>query len=248
MNEEVFLEKYLVTKDNIKIAINHYYKSQDSVIILAHGWYMTKDSAVFKEMSERFFEQYDVITMDFRGHGRSQGAYTFSAKEPMDLEAVVNYAKQHYSKIYLIGFSLGAAISIIHTAKNNDIDGLIMVSPPTSFDKIEGQFWRKEAIIPTIQKFELERSLSIRPGNILLEKINPIEVIGEINSIPIMIIAGEKDPTIFPWHAEALYVKANEPKKLMIIENTIHAEDIYLSDKEKFINICTTWLSNKNTA
>ncbi len=103
----VFTEIFLQTEDNIRIAVNHYDKGRDHVVIIAHGWYMCKDSNVFKAMSEDFFENYDVITMDFRGHGKSSGFYTFSANEPKDIKTVINYAKQRYSKIGLLGFSLG---------------------------------------------------------------------------------------------------------------------------------------------
>ncbi|MCK7489148.1 MAG: hypothetical protein MZU79_02055 [Anaerotruncus sp.] len=41
---------------------------------------------------------------------------------------MVEYAKTRYKQINLIGFSLGAAISIIHTAKYKDINGLIAVT------------------------------------------------------------------------------------------------------------------------
>jgi len=238
-----FTEVFLKTDDNIKIAINHYDSKRDSVIIIAHGWYMCKDSKYFKAMSEDFFINHDVITMDFRGHGKSSGFYTFSAKEPKDLKTVVNYAKQRYSKIGLIGFSLGAAISIIHTAKYNDIDSLIAVSAPVSFDKIESRFLKKEAVIPTIEKFELFRSLSIRPGNILLNKIKPADVVQDIVSAPVLFISGGKDPTIYPWHSQELYNKSCEKKSLSIFEDDFHAEDLYINSHERFMNECNSWMS-----
>ncbi|MEI8390748.1 MAG: alpha/beta fold hydrolase [bacterium] len=238
-----FTEIFLETEDNTSIAINHYDSKRDSVIIIAHGWYMCKDSKYFKAISEDFFLNHDVITMDFRGHGKSSGLYTFSAKEPEDLKTVVNYAKQRYSKIGLIGFSLGAAISIIHTAKYNDIDSLIAVSSPVSFDKIESRFFKKEAVIPTIEKFELFRSLSVRPGNILLNKVNPLDVVQEIVSAPVLFISGAKDPTIYPWHSQELYNKSCEKKALSIFEDDFHAEDLYINSRERFMSECNSWMS-----
>lgn len=238
----IFKEKFLKTEDNIKIAINHYDKERDSVVIIAHGWYMCKDSTVFKAMSGDFFENYDVITMDFRGHGKSSGFYTFTANEPADIKAVINYAKQRYSKISLLGFSLGAAISIIHAAKHNDINSLIAVSAPVSFDKIENHFFKKEAFIPTFKKFELWRSLSIRPGNILLKKINPIDIIQKIESASILFLTGGNDPTVHPWHSQKLYDKAHERKSLTVFHGNFHAEDLYISSRERFIRVCNDWM------
>ena len=240
----IFTEIFLKTEDNTKIAVNHYDNKRDFVIIIAHGWYMCKDSTVFKAMSADFFENSDVITFDFRGHGKSSGFYTFTANEHQDIKTVINYAKQRYSRIGLIGFSLGAAISIIHSAKYNDIDSLVAVSAPVSFDKIENHFFKKEAFIPTFKKFELWRSLSIRPGNLLLKKINPIDVIHKIESAPILFMTGGNDPTVHPWHSQELYDKARENKALTVFHDNFHAEDLYISSRERFINTCNSWLSS----
>jgi len=237
-----FTEIFLKTEDNIKIAINHYDKRRSSVVIIAHGWYMCKDATIFKAISEDFFKNHDVITLDFRGHGKSSGFYTFTANEPEDIKTVINYAKQRYSKIGLVGFSLGAAISIIHTAKYNDIDSLIAISAPVSFDKIENQFYKKEAFIPSFKKFELWRSLTIRPGNLLLKKTNPIDIVQKIKSAPILFMTGGNDPTVHQWHSRELYNKASEKKLLSIFQDNFHAEDLYITSREKFMNVCNDWL------
>lgn len=140
-----------------------------------------------------------------------------------------------------MGFSLGAAQVLIHGAKYNDVDKIIAVSAPSDFDKIENQIWRKEAFIPTFKKFELKRWVSIRPSFIIHKKIKPIDNIKEIK-VPTLFIAGKKDKTVFPWHTEKLYNKADCPKKLEIFENGIHAEDLYLNESERFINLCINFL------
>lgn len=61
------IEKFLETKDGIKIGINHYENQCGEVIILAHGWFMTKDSHAFKSIAKDLAKNFDVISMDFRG-------------------------------------------------------------------------------------------------------------------------------------------------------------------------------------
>lgn len=235
--EEIFLK----TSDNIKIAINHYKKGHNEVLILAPGWFMTKDSKSFSQIAEVFNEDTDVITMDFRGHGKSSGFYTFTTKEIVDLETVVNYAKNQYQKINLMGFSLGGGLVLIHGALNKNIDKIIAVSAPSSFDKIENHVWKKEAWLPTLQKFELKRWISIRPSFVIREKIKPIDVVGQID-VPVLFIAGEKDPTVYAWHTKELYEKATCDKHFELFEKCYHAEDLFIQSKEKFIDICKNWL------
>ena len=57
------------------------------------GWFMTKDSESFLEMCKVFGTSTDVIGMDFRGHGKSSGFYTFTSRELLDVRAVVHYAR-----------------------------------------------------------------------------------------------------------------------------------------------------------
>lgn len=232
----------LKTKDKIDIAINYYSNGHDEIVIVAPGWCMTKDSNAFCEISEMFAKNFDVISFDFRGHGKSGGMFTFTAKELMDIDAVIRFVrKSKYKKIFLAGFSLGAAMSIIYASKSRYIDKVIAVSAPTEFDKIENQMWKKEAWGETFKKFELDRFASIRPYPIPLKKINPIDVVGKIK-VPTLFIAGEKDPTVHPWHTKNLYEKATCPKEYKEYKDGCHAEDLFLHYQEDFSKLCTDWL------
>ena len=239
MNKEIFLK----TSDGVKIAINLYSKARDSVVIICPGWFMTKDAAIFKQISYDLFVSFDIIAMDFRGSGRSGGFYTFSTKEPIDLYRVISYAKEvlEYKNVYLLGFSLGAAVSIICSAQNSDVDKLIVVSAPADFDKIENKMYSPDAWIPTLfQKFEPLRWMTIRAGNPFLSKIKPIDVAADI-AVPTLFIAGEKDPTVLPWHTKALYDKAHCKKDYKLFTKTRHAEDIYHDYPTEFIEMCRNW-------
>ncbi len=235
-------EVFLKTLDNIKIAINHYSQFKNSVIIIAPGWFMTKDSKIFKKISEDLFKTFDIITMDFRGSGKSKGFYTFTAKEEQDLNCVINYAKKHYEKVFVLGFSLGGALSIISGAKNKNINGIIAVSAPTEFYKIENKMYSPNAWIPTLfQKFEPLRWMTIRAGNPFLPKEKPIDLVEKI-TVPTLFIAGEKDPTVCPWHTQKLFENAKCKKDFILFEKARHAEDLYTDYPEKFITYCTEWL------
>ena len=237
-------ELILKTKDRVNIVINYYTDAHDEVVIVAPGWCMTKDSGAFCRISEMFARHYDVISLDFRGHGKSGGMYTFTAKELMDMDCVVRFArKNNYKKIYLAGFSLGAAVSLIYASKSSYINKVIAVSAPTDFDKIENQMWKKEAWGETFQKFELDRFASIRPYPIFLEKTKPIDIVDKIK-VPTLFVAGEKDPTVHAWHTKQLYDKAVCPKKYKEYKNGCHAEDLFLHFEDDFTTLCQDWLKN----
>ena len=232
----------LITKDKTEISVNYYADNKSGVVIVAPGWCMTKDSDAFCRISEMFSKNFDVISFDFRGHGKSGGFYTFTSKELMDMDCVVRFArKNNYKKIYLAGFSLGAAISLIYTSKSRFITKVIAVSAPSDFDKIENEMWKKEAWGETFKKFEAERFASIRPYPIPLKKIKPIDVVEKIK-VPTLFVAGEKDPTVHPWHTKELFDKAVCTKKYKEYKNGCHAEDLFLHFEEDFSKLCLEWL------
>ena len=234
----------LQTKDKIDIAINHYENGYDEVVIVAPGWFMTKDSGAFTKVSEFFAKYFDVISFDFRGHGKSGGAYTFTSKELMDTDCVVRYARKcKYKKIYFAGFSLGAAMALIYASKSRFIDKVIAVSAPADFNKIENQMWKKEAWGETFKKFELDRTFSIRPYPIPLCKIKPIDIVHKIKA-PTLFIAGEKDPTVHPWHTKELFDKAVCKKQYKEYKNGCHAEDLFLHFEDDFSKLCLDWLKD----
>ena len=235
-------EIFLKTEDGVKLALNCYSKNRDEIVIIVHGWFMTKDSKAFSNLAEDLFKEFDVITFDCRGHGKSSGFYTFTSKENIDLKTVVNFAKTKYKKIYLAGFSLGGALVLIHSALYKDVDKVVAVSAPSDFDKIENHMWKKEAWIPTFQKFELKRWLSVRPSIIIDKKTKPIDIIKNVQ-VPTLFIAGEKDPTVYPWHTEKLYNEATCEKDFKLYKST-HAEDLYIENKEDFLKTLINWLKS----
>ena len=239
--EEILLN----LNDNTQIAINHYRGlNRESVVLICPGCFMSKDASPFLELSDIFFKDYDVIAMDFRGHGRSTGLFTFTAEEPKDVCAVVKFAKNIYPKIGIIGFSLGGATSIIYVADKKDVHSVIVVSGPVDFSKVENHFLKKEAVIPAMKKFEFGKSFNIRPGNIFLEKKKPVDIVDRISPIPILFISGTKDPIVHPWHAQKLYARAKEPKAIEVFDQGLHAEDIYLENKDKFETVCKRWFDS----
>ena len=232
---------FVRTSDNVKIALNLYNSGHKSVIIICPGWFMTKDSKSFSDLAKKISNWHDVISMDFRGHGKSGGLYTFTEKEVEDLKAVVNFARSRYEKVYLMGFSLGGALVILHGALVGDVDKIIAVSAPSDFDKIENKMWHPNAWIPTFKKFEPRRWVSVRPSPVIGKKIKPIDVVDKI-SVPTLFIAGEKDVTVYPWHTELLFEKSVCEKKYELFTDCIHAEDIFMKEPERFINVCLDWL------
>lgn len=238
------INKYVKTEDGKKISLNHYNSGRSKVVIIAHGFYANKDDYNFKRIADIFNKEYDVISFDFRGHGKSSGLFSWASLEEKDLRAVILFAKENrYKKVAVIGFSMGAAVTLIEASKNRDINSVIAVSTPYNFWKINYHFWKKEFLNEI--KIELSykgRGKGIRPGNPFMRKKRPIDIVEHISPTPIFFIHGKNDWLINPYHSKKLFEKSKEPKKITILNNAGHAERIFDFFPSKFENICTEWL------
>ncbi len=127
------LSGYFVTSDQHKVYYDQYKSSHKKVIIIAHGFFNSKQAILLKQLGESLNNEYDVILFDFRGHGQSKGFFYWTAKEYLDLLAVIEFASKSYERIGLIGFSLGAATSIIAASKTMFINSIVAISAPAEF-------------------------------------------------------------------------------------------------------------------
>jgi len=235
---------HVLTGDNKKITYDHYKQDHEKVIILAHGFFNSKQTVLFQEMALGLNDEYDVIVMDFRGHGKSDGPFHWTAKEHQDLEAILAYARQDYQDIGVIGFSLGAATSLITASRTDQIDSLIAVSAPTHFRKINYHVWRLGFFENLFYNISREGRIGkgVKPGRPWLKKIKPIDIVDDIN-IPVLYLHGKKDWLVRPKHSEKLFEKSPQNKEILLIENGTHAEYLFRSDKEGTIKIFKDWFN-----
>lgn len=235
-------ELVLKAQDGTEIAITETNQQKETIIIICHGIIQYKDAPIMRQIAAEFIDSYDVINMDMRGHGKSKGKCTLGALEPQDLKVVVDYARQNHKKVGVIGFSLGAAATVVEAAKYKNIDSLILISPFARVREVNIKFWRKEAFM-SLEKNLKDKKRKVKIGNIFLPRQDPIDVIAQVSPIPVLFIHSTKDWVIDINHSQRLYKKAKEPKELLILESSQHAEHIYDQLPQRLINACKDWFS-----
>ena len=230
----------VMTEDGKQIALIHLKGGFSKVVIIAHGFYNNKDTFLFRGIAEAFSKEYDVIVFDFRGHGKSSDKFSWTVHEQKDLRAIITYAKEnHYAKIGVIGFSLGAAVALIEASNHQNIDSLIAVSPPADLGSMNYHFWERDMWEDLKLNFGLKgHKKGIRWGNPFLKKIRPLDIVDQISPTPVLFVHGEKDWLIKPSHSQRLFQKAKDPKALTIIKDGGHAERMFDVFPDQFMKIC----------
>lgn len=235
---------HVMSEDGQKVYIDHYKCGHDKAVIIAPGFFNSKSAVLLKELASFLSPYYDTVVMDFRGHGQSPGLFYWTAKEYLDLKAVIAYLKKDYAAVGLIGFSLGAATSIITASMPGvDVQSVIAVSPPTEFEKIEYRFWELEPDHDIFYNLvgEGRYGKGVRPGPFWLKKDKPIHCVGKIKA-PILFLHGTKDWLIKPAHSARLFEAAQGKKRLELIEGGPHAEYLILKNREPTLKHILNWL------
>lgn len=235
----------LQTHDGIGISYDHYEQGFKSVIIVCPGFFNSKESAWMRKAVQMLLPVYDVIIFDFRGHGKSTGLYSWSAKERLDLDSVVDYAvSKGYKRIGILAFSLGAAVALNEAAYRNDINSMVLISCPSSFQNIDYCFWEPGMFSDLKDNIDCKWiGKGARCASLFMHKEAPIDSVRRIKNTGLFFIQGDSDWVIKARHAKKLYDAAIAEKKLEIIKGGLHAERLLQFHYEEMRKMILDWFS-----
>jgi len=184
------------------------YGSGERAVVLAHGGRFNKESWA-KQASALVHAGFEVMAIDFRGRGKSNGPGGMEASDEqleMDVMAAVRYLHAHGAKsVSIVGGSMGggAAGDASIVSKPGEIDRIVMLgaAPNLPADKLKS---------PAL--FIVARD--DRSGD------------------------GPRLPRI-----QAQYERAPEPKKLVVLEGSAHAQYLFDTDQaERVMGEILRWL------
>ncbi len=150
---------------------------------------------------------FGVLAVDYRGFGKSSDELPSEALVYEDARAAWNWlAREHPGRDrYIFGHSLGGAIAVQLATEVDDSKGLIVEGTFTSIpDVFQSMRWGWLPITPLItQRFDSAG------------KVNRVRM-------PILVVHGADDALVRPELGRALYERAPEPKRFVLVEGGTH--------------------------
>ncbi|OEK09115.1 peptidase [Flavivirga aquatica] len=222
-----FQEKFEELKINVDKNTNLsalLFKAQQSkgVILYLHG-----NAGAINDWGKRanlFLDNnYDVLFVDYRGYGKSDGSYSNSDQLFNDMQKVYNYVKTRYTEnqITVLGFSLGSGLAA-YIAANNQPKKLILNAPYYSWKTLIA-----DEIAPPIPKFLIRYDIAT------YKFLNTV-------SCPIHIFHGTKDFLINP-ETNSIKLQKLYPNKIELTfiddasHNSIHIAKQYYDSLKKLL-------------
>jgi pimeloyl-ACP methyl ester carboxylesterase len=229
MSKPVPYARTIVTRDGVPIDTAHLAGDPGLGIVMAHGFAQSWQTPMVWRIATWLNEFGGVVSLDFRGHGRSGGLSTVGDKEINDAEVAVGYARElGYNKIVTLGFSMGGSIVLRHAGLIGGVDAVVAISSP-------GQWYYRG----TLPMRLVHLAVGNRPGRLIARivlktrivnskwdpvPLPPAEAAARISPTPLLVVHGDRDSYFPVDHAQRIYEAAREPKELWIVPGFGHAE------------------------
>ncbi len=214
-----------------------------NVVILSHGYGGTgyKDLSVFSDFYIK--EGYDILIIDQRTHGRSDGRYiTFGAREHDDMklwaDKVVQMAGQD-CRILLHGWSMGAATVYLAAADHPapQVKGVVF---DCGYAVSEAQLLNEAQEVSKLPKVILWYVLQfLKPLCVVfcafsLNEAAPLFVASDMR-LPIFFVHGDADSVVPYWMGRRLYrATTHAPYRDMLTVPGAEHTFSYVSDKKGY--------------
>jgi alpha-beta hydrolase superfamily lysophospholipase len=198
-------------------------------ILLAHCFTCSKDLHTMTRLANGLSDAgYAALRFDFTGLGESGGDFastTVSANVTDLTRAAASLIEQGFGPCGLVGHSLGGAASILAASRLKTVASLITLAAPSNvrhvrrlFDESAGTLASQGRATVSIggRSFELEQGF--------VDDLERHDVLGAVASLgrPYLVVHAKDDSVVGFEHGVALHMAANEPKRLVALEQGDH--------------------------
>lgn len=208
------------------------------ILIMAHGF--TDDKVCDNRLFVRFSRQarakgFAVLRFDFAGSGDSEGDFADMTltKEIGDLECIMDFAYTipclMDSPIYLIGYSLGAAVALSVAARNETVRGVVGWAPVSDLQAVFRSLLGEEAFVTARMQQEVPCRNDLKQFYMKssffrdLHKHHPMQDIAKLAPRPVLLVQGTADTKVLPEQTRGLFLSASGPKELHMVDNAPHS-------------------------
>ena len=221
--------------------------AEASVIVL-HGHGGNKHTCL--PLAQFLYPRYNVLMLDHRGHGESDGRRTtIGYEERLDVHGAVDLLLERgLGPVGIFGLSMGGATAILAAAEDTRIAAVVADSPYARLRWAVQQSANLRGypafLSPSIAFLGcLATSLHLRYR---MQAFDPVEVVERLSPRPLLLMHGTEDDVVLVDSAHALFARAGEPKELWLIEGLKHCkalEELYDPFKDRVLGFFDRWLA-----
>ena len=185
---------------------------------------------------------FSVLLFDMRGRGESDGKALMLVHTSEDINAAVEFLKPEHGSVSIIGYSMGAAETLIYASKETGIAAIVSDSCFTDIPSLIAEEAGKKGYPRWVARIFTPGILVMAKIIYGYNKVDPIDAVAKINC-PVLFIHGEKDMG-FPATSsvELKTAKDSTQDELWLVPGAGHCMEYHLNPDE-YVNKVVDFLN-----
>ena len=202
------------------------------------------------------------LVFDFQGVGKSTGNFDYGLGERENVKCALDFLALRpevvSSRIFVVGHSLGGAVSLYALQDETRVKGLVLWSTPKNHNynvrkfikRTKGTFGlysflvlsRLDKLFNVSRFFKLEvYGINLRSRYVKekLMKLNECEAASKLKNIPLLVVIGGSDAIVGVDEAQEIFEAAHDPKTLLVMDSADH---IYKGKEAELISKTVDWI------
>ena len=180
---------------------------------------------------------FNVVLYSYRGMpGSDRAPITFGIKEVLELQAAIAFARKRIpnARIGLLGYSMGAVVSLLGAAGEPGVQALVLDSPFSDLRTLLVENVRATSKLPGTPFVWLAGLMFWMRTRCSLSACRPIAVLSSLEPRPLFFIHGGADNITNVNHSRRLYDGYRGPREIWIVQGAPHT-GAYFADRPLYV-------------
>lgn len=230
-------EVELVTADGISFGAWHFRQPGSPQTVIVSGGHKGQRQGSLGIAAALWRKGFNVILYSYRGMpGSDRAPITFGIKEVLELQAVVAFARKRIAnaRIGLLGYSMGAVVSLLGAAGEPGVQALVLDSPFSDLRTLLIENVRRASKLPGRPLVWLAGLMLWLRTRCRLSECSPQEVLSSLEPRPLFFIHGGADEVTSVNHSRRLYDAYRGPREIWIVQGAPHTGG-YFADRPLYV-------------
>lgn len=210
---------WLETADHVRLHLLELPRPGEDAVLLLPGFHRRAETPTHLSMAQRLAGRAATYSLDFRGHGRSEGRYAFGIREEEDVLAALRFLRAAGRKrIFVVGLSMGGYVATktlgARPREFPEVAAMTVISAPARWIDVYPRLDLRVPLMARTPRRERARRPRISFRAVLGPRREAADVVGDLG-FGFQVHHHRKDWLIRFEHGEELYRLAKEPREFL---------------------------------